>query len=645
MSVGSVGGSSWFGRVGEQSRASATTSPRRATAGGRVGSSADRAHLSGRGVSRGDILRDARSAADSFFGSLSRGVEDLGHGGSRLVQGVSDFLGRRVGDAVRAPGEIAGAVTRVGSQAVAGALELGGNRRAAEQVRRAGRTASAVLHQSSEGAGEIASNFVSGVGDGVGGLVDSIGTAVAHPVQTLEGLNRLNQLVNPLAQMDAAVREVAQGRSPLNVYRQNAETVSGIIEGVREDYRRTGRDHGTAGQVGRAAFDILSTVLTGGESAVGRTGIRVAANSLDDFARASRAVRAGETVAGTGRASRAGEVAGRVLPAGVGERVTRASEALRDLGVARSEGQIARSRAAGEGRVRSGQVPGADGAEALGASRRRAGALRNELPETRSRWEAGGASREELVNQLPTESRQRVRQLEAEGRADEALEVVQRHQVEQSIRSSLDEIGQVDEMYPTTLPSNVDPSRVLAQGRRETLEFLLRDPAVSSDVLRRNFRHVVHDSDVTGPVFVQEFRAGDTVGRAFSTSAGRETGIVSPSSMTGGYYGEAADAALSRSQVQARNALGLDNHADQFATFTIPEDTYAVASQIGEQFENYGGHAVGGNRQYTFPGEVQPVDPRVTRVGRFSRGTQRTLNATVGSAVVGSLGEDLKNEG
>ena len=631
--------SGWFGRA-PGGATQAPSSPTRPTAASRpVRQSVDRSELSPRQPSRRAVLRDVRSSVGGFFNSLGAGVERLGRGGSRLVQDISDFAGDRLGEATTLTGRVASVVTTTGAGAAAELLELQGSPQAADRLRRAGRAAGSVLDQTNQRVADMTSNFVSGAGDGAGALVEGIGTAIANPVQTLEGVNRLNQLVNPVAQ----AAEVARGRSPGDVLNQNFQTVSGIVDGFREDYRQTGRDHGTEGQVGRAAFDILSTVLTGGESAVGRVGVRAATNSLDDFARASRAVRSGETVVQGSRSARLGSLSGRVLPGRMGDRLTRAAEGLRDAGVARSERQLARTRARGEERLARGEVPGADGAEMLSAVRERADALRNELPETRTRWEGGGSQREGLFDQLPSDSQQRVRRLEAEGRADEALEVVQRYQVEQSIRNSLDDLARVDQLYPTVLPGDVDPSRVLARGRRESLEYLLGDPTVSSDALRRNFRHVAKDSDVTGPVFIQEFRAGDSVGRAFSTSAGRQSGVVSQSSMTGGYFGEAADASLSRSQVQARNALGLDNHADQFATFTIPEDTYAVVSQIGEQFRDYGGHAVGGNRQFTFPGQVQPVDPRVTDVGRLSRGAQRGLNTTVGTSVAGSFGEDVSS--
>jgi hypothetical protein len=198
----------------------------------------------------------------------------------------------------------------------------------------------------------------------------------------------------------------------------------------------------------------------------------------------------------------------------------------------------------------------------------------------------------------------------------------------------------VDELHPTQIPAHVDPSRVLARGRRESLEYMLNDANLPADGLRRNFRHIVGDSDISGPVFIQEFRAGDRVGRAFSSSAGRQTGIGSASKMEGGYFGAVDDGKLSRAQIQQRNAIGLDNHADRFAAFALPEDTYGVVSRIGEQFNQYGHHAVGGNMQYTFPGRVQPANPWVSQVGRLSRQAQGSLDGVVGTAGAGQIGQE-----
>ena len=590
---------------------------------------------------RSSTLERARSRAGSFFRGLgqdlSEGVTSLAGAGSRGIQGVADFLGDRVGDAVRVQGVVQGAVTRTGSSAVAGVLDATGNQAAATRVRRAGQAASQVIEGTTGQAAEMAGDFVSGVGDGVGGIVEGVGTMVANPVQTLEGLNRLNQVVNPLAQAG----EMMRGRSFMDIQRENQETLTGIVDGVREEYRKTGEDHGGAGQAGRAVFDVVSTVLTGGSGAAGRTGIRAAANTLDDVARVSRATAAGGEVAQVGRtANSVGGFLGRQADgplAGVANRVTEAAERLSEAGVRRADNLDARTKARGAERVRQGEVPGAEGAKELRSSRGRASDLRDGLGDTKKRWENGGAQRQEVIEQLPAPTQRRVRDLEAEGRGAEALELVQRNQVEQAIRSSLDEVGRVDDMYPSKLPDDVDPSRVLAQGRRDSLEYMLNDPKLSADGLRRNFRHIVGDSDVTGPVFIQQFKAGDEVGRAFSTSAGRQTGVRSRSAMEGGYFGSAADARLSRSQIQKQNALGLDNHADKFATFRIPEDTYGVVSRIGEQFDNYGGHAVGGNVQITFPGSVAPQVQRVSDVGRVSKATQRTADGVVLSGDSGQI--------
>ncbi|MGE0494494.1 MAG: hypothetical protein AB7S38_35115 [Vulcanimicrobiota bacterium] len=617
--------SGWFAQVtGQTSRPAPSRPPQAARP--------DRTEVSGRRPDRGGILQQARSRVSGLLDGTSGAIESLGRGGSQLVQGFSDFLGRSVSTTTGVIGDAGGLLTRGATRAGAAGLEAAGAPQAAARLRAAGATASRAIEGSSRSVGQTASSFVSGVGDGLGGLVEGVGTAVAHPIQTAQAISRLDQLINPISQL----RAVAEGRNPLA---ENLQTVGGIIEGVREGYRETGRDHGTAGQVGRAVFDVATTLATGGSTTAGRVGLRASANLLDDFARVSRAAAEGGEVANAGRlAQSAGSFVGRRLNgplAPVAERLTGAAESGSQALVRRAQRLEERNLARGQ--ARAGEVPGADGAEILQSTRQQASGLSGRLRTSEAQWRAGGAEREALVENLPGPTRQRVRELEAQGQTDQALELLQRHQVEATIRAGLDDVARVDELYPTQLPPEVDASRVLAQGRRESLEFMLDDPTLSADGLRRNFRHIVGDSDVTGPVYIQQYKAGDQVGRAFSSSAGRETGIGSNSRLQGGYFGAVDDAQLSRSQIQARNAVGLDNHADRFAVFTLPEDTYGVVSRIGEQFDLYGHHAVGGNIQVTFPGAVQPINPRVSDVGRLSAQAQRRLDAAAATGATGQI--------
>ena len=642
MSNNTINGSReswWAGTLNRMTGSSRSERPAQSQTG-------DRVNLSQAPPNREQLQQNARGRF-SFLGDLrdaamhpSRTIEGLAKGGSRLVQGASDFLGRGLKGSVQTLGTVESALSRGGTRLVAGGLELAGAPKAAERLRQAGDTAGKVIERGAGQVGEGLSSFVSGIGDGAGGLVEGVGTAVAHPVQTLQGLQKLDQVINPISQMRAMIVE---GKSPTEVYRENVQTVSGIVEGFKEGYRETGRDHGTAGQVGRAFFDVVTTVATGGESAAGRVGLRATANALDDFARASRAAGVGGEVADVGRlAKTTGEFVGKRLNgplAPVAERLTGAAESGSAALVRRSERLEAENLARGQAKAgQAGAIPGADGAAVLGPARQRANGLSKQLGQNEQKFLAGGAERDALLQELPAGPQQRVRELSAAGRDKEALEVLQRHHVDQAVRSSLEEAGRVDELYPTRLPENVDPSRVLAQGRRGSLEYMLNDASLPADGLRRNFRHIVGDSDITGPVFIQEFKAGDQVGRAFSSSAGRKTGISSTSEMKGGYFGTVDDLKLSRGQIQERNAVGLSNHADRFATFTLEKDTYGVVSRIGEQFEKYGEHAVGGGLQFTFPGAVSPSNPIVTDVGRLSRPVQAGLNTVAGTSLAGQIG-------
>lgn len=616
-----------------------------------------------RPVDRDAILAQVRARISSVgrgaLDALSRGGAAVGRGASGLIQGFSDFVGGGLRALGRGAGALTGMVTRGASRLVAGGLDLVGAPEAANRVRSAGQTASRVLERTLSAGGDAVGNFVSGVGDGAAGLVEGVVTAVTNPVQTVQALGRIANAVNPVMMVSEAV----QGRDPLGAAR---ELVGGIVDGIKEDYARTGRDHGAAGQGGRLVFDVATTLLTGGSTAAGRVGTRAVVNTVDDIARVARATEeagrvarlaggVADDVAGAARTTASGvegvsgarRAVGEFIGGqahgplgGVAKRVTSAAENVVEALSQRNQQQMRVNVERGQARAATSGVRGADGAEILKSARSSANRLSDDLKSLRRRW-GEAAERDGLIESLPGPTQQRVRELQQAGKADDALEVIQRHHVDEAVRSSLDDAGRVDELYPLReLPSDVDPSRVLAQGRRDSLEYMLNDPSLSADGLRRNFRHIVDDSDIPSPVYIQQYRAGDQVGRAFSSSAGRQTGIGSKSAMNGGYYGSVDDVNLSRSQIQARNAIERDNHADKFATFTIPEDTYGVVTRIGEKY-SFGEHAVGGNIQVTFPGRVQPANPAVTDVGRLSRRDQAILD---GVAASGATGEYLLPE-
>ncbi len=146
----------------------------------------DRVSLSGQ---QQPAREEIRSQASRLWGGLkdavthpSQTLESLGKGGSRLLQGAADFAGKGVALGSQALGTVEGALTRGGARVAAKGLDLVGAPQAAERVRRTGDTAAKVIERGAGQAGETASNFISGIGDGAGSMVEGVGTAVAHPI-------------------------------------------------------------------------------------------------------------------------------------------------------------------------------------------------------------------------------------------------------------------------------------------------------------------------------------------------------------------------------------------------------------------------------------------------------------------------------
>lgn len=244
----------------------------------------DRTTLSERRpTSRAGILEQARNRVGEFFGGVGDNIESAGGSASKGIQGFFDFLGQGASQVESLKGDIVGGAVSLGSGAAADVLDWAGQESGADRVRAAGKAASQFINETADQSGEINSGFLSGVGDGVANVVEDLSRAAANPVQTARALERLNQAVNPIAQVSA----IAQGKDPREMLRENWETGKTIVDGVRSEYEQTGRDHGTAGQIGRAAFDIASTFFSGGSSAPARVTTKAAAGTLDDVARAS----------------------------------------------------------------------------------------------------------------------------------------------------------------------------------------------------------------------------------------------------------------------------------------------------------------------------------------------------------------------
>lgn len=258
----------------------------------RNGLRGDRATVSAEGRVRGDggftsRVRSLTSGLTNAFNAGSEGLEANARGASQGIQSASDAGGEILGSLAQLPGRVQAMGTRGGSRLVAGGLRLTGNERAARRVARFGERAAGTQERTAREGGRQVSNFVSGVGDGVGSLVEDVGVMAANPGQTARTLGRLAQATAPLPVQ--AARSVVSGRSLREINRENQQYLGQVGDAILDEYRQTRRDHGNAGAAGRIVFDVLGIIGTGGTSAggrvaagaVGRTVARSSARSIN----------------------------------------------------------------------------------------------------------------------------------------------------------------------------------------------------------------------------------------------------------------------------------------------------------------------------------------------------------------------------
>ncbi len=241
--------------------------------------------------------------ANDALGDPSGWIQSAGQGASRLVQGFGDFVGDVVGTVVSAPAMGADGATGLARLGARG-LEMMGAPEAAQRLRSAADTASSLLEplvQPSREMGRQAENLFGGLGDGLGGAFETVGTVLANPISTVRGLGEL--AFSPTIETGLSL---AEGRGLSESFSRGGAPISAIVDGIAEQYRRTGEDHGTVGQLARGAFDVFSVLGTGGTGAAGRLagrmGARTTAGVLDDVARVNGRVQdtLGRVVPGTG---------------------------------------------------------------------------------------------------------------------------------------------------------------------------------------------------------------------------------------------------------------------------------------------------------------------------------------------------------
>lgn len=103
--------------------------------------------------------------------------------------------------------------------------------------------------------------FVQGMGDGASDLVQDIGTAISNPLQTARGIGRLAEASVPLG---LPARALVSGGNPINLWKSDLNVSFSVGRSVVDGFKDTHQEHGFMGAVGRGAFELAGTFLTGG---------------------------------------------------------------------------------------------------------------------------------------------------------------------------------------------------------------------------------------------------------------------------------------------------------------------------------------------------------------------------------------------
>lgn len=139
-----------------------------------------------------------------------------------------------------------------------------------------------VLEEGGKATLGAASDFGSGVVEWGKSTVGTVAGIASHPVETAKAVGNLatNPIINPVAAPARFLIGAAQGKNPAEVYKEGADQLKGIGEGLASDWKKVYKEHGIAGVAGFAAPDVALAVLTGGGSAGAKAGGTAAAKGV-----------------------------------------------------------------------------------------------------------------------------------------------------------------------------------------------------------------------------------------------------------------------------------------------------------------------------------------------------------------------------
>lgn len=215
-------------------------------------------------------------------GDALEGAFDKGAGLDRTVlSGAAQSLGSGVSDSASVVGQ---------------AISEWGAPESGTAVSSVGQVAGSVINQGSEVLLEQRERFGQGMGDGAADLVKDLGTAIANPVQTANGMRRLMTAAMP---MTVPVRAILEGKNPLRVAAEDQQLLTDVGKSFVSEFTETYQDHGAAGVAGRVGFDLLSTVLTRGGATAAKAPLKMAGKGLEVAGKLADAGQAGGAIVDT----------------------------------------------------------------------------------------------------------------------------------------------------------------------------------------------------------------------------------------------------------------------------------------------------------------------------------------------------------
>lgn len=182
--------------------------------------------------------------------------------------------------AVNKAKDVGGGAVDLAKKGVSTAKDVGGA--ALDKGKDAVQFSGEILEKGAKGALDVGKDFGAGVVQWGKGTVGTVVGIASHPLETAKALGSLasNPILNPVAAPIRGAAAALQGKNPLDVYKDGAQQLKGIGEGLASDWKTTYKEHGVAGVLGLAAPDIATAVLTGGGSAAGKVGAEAAGKAV-----------------------------------------------------------------------------------------------------------------------------------------------------------------------------------------------------------------------------------------------------------------------------------------------------------------------------------------------------------------------------